>query len=64
MRYSARCASKSASSSKITRRGRSGTAYRTRLFRWIVESTGVVFEAKFTLHWLCSEEAAAEKHMA
>jgi predicted phage-related endonuclease len=29
-----------------------------------VEATGAVFEAKFTLPWNFSEEAAAEKHMA
>jgi predicted phage-related endonuclease len=29
-----------------------------------VEATGAVFEAKFTLPWAFSEEAAAEKHMA
>ena len=30
----------------------------------VVEGTGSVFEAKFTLPWSFSEEAAAEKHMA
>src|SRR5450755_4163946 len=30
----------------------------------MVEATGAVFEAKFMLPWLFSEEAAAEKHMA
>jgi predicted phage-related endonuclease len=30
----------------------------------IVEGSGAVFEAKFMLPWLFSEEAAAEKHMA
>ena len=30
----------------------------------IVEGTGAVFEAKFMLPWLFSEESAAEKHMA
>jgi predicted phage-related endonuclease len=30
----------------------------------VVESTGAVFEAKFMLPWLFSEEAAAAKHMA
>src|SRR5437868_4060212 len=30
----------------------------------MVEGTGAVFEAKFMLPWTCSEEAAAEKHMA
>jgi predicted phage-related endonuclease len=29
-----------------------------------IEATGAVFEAKFTLPWSFSEEAAAEKHMA
>jgi predicted phage-related endonuclease len=29
-----------------------------------IEATGAVFEAKFTLPWNFSEEAAAEKHMA
>jgi predicted phage-related endonuclease len=29
-----------------------------------VEATGAVFEAKFMLPWACSEESAAEKHMA
>jgi predicted phage-related endonuclease len=29
-----------------------------------VDGTGAVFEAKFMLPWLFSEEAAAEKHMA
>jgi predicted phage-related endonuclease len=30
----------------------------------VVEGSGAVFEAKFTLPWSFSEEAAAEKHMA
>src|SRR5499427_7042406 len=30
----------------------------------VVEGTGAVFEAKFMLPWLFSEEAAAEKYMA
>src|SRR4051794_32187799 len=30
----------------------------------MVEQTGAVLEAKFMLPWACTEEAAAEKHMA
>src|SRR5262245_46111934 len=30
----------------------------------VIEGTGAVFEAKCMLPWSCSEEAAAEKHMA